>query len=43
MAEKTYYTPSQFGFEKEIQKRLEWWNKLKDRQLKEHETSPEEE
>lgn len=42
MAEKTYYTPSQFGFEKEIQKRLEWWNKLKDRQMKEQETSPEE-
>lgn len=42
MTEKTYYTPSQFGFEKEIQKRLEWWNKLKDRQMKEQGTSPEE-
>jgi putative ATPase len=42
MAEKKYYIPSQFGFEKEIQKRLEWWNKLKDRQMKEQDTSPEE-
>lgn len=32
MAEKTYYTPSPFGFEKEIQKRLEWWNALRSRQ-----------
>ena len=39
MAEKTYYQPSQFGFEKEIQKRLEWWNSLKKRQLKEQEDS----
>jgi len=31
MNEKTYYFPSQFGFEKEIKKRLEWWKKLKDR------------
>jgi len=31
MNEKTYYLPSQFGFEKEIKKRLEWWKKLKDR------------
>ena len=34
MDEKTYYTPSQFGFEKEIEKRLQWWQKLKDAQLK---------
>ena len=39
MAEKTYYTPSQFGFEKEIQKRLEWWNSMKQRQLKEEQDS----
>lgn len=32
MAEKTYYTPSQFGFEKEIRKRLDWWKTLKDQQ-----------
>ncbi|MDD4309822.1 MAG: replication-associated recombination protein A [Candidatus Cloacimonetes bacterium] len=32
MAEKTYYEPGQFGFEKEIQKRLDWWKKLKDNQ-----------
>jgi putative ATPase len=34
MKEKTYYVPSQFGFEKEIEKRLQWWQKLKDSQLK---------
>ncbi len=43
MAEKTYYVPSQFGFEKDIQKRLEWWNKLKNRQIKEMKKSSEEE
>lgn len=29
MPEKTYYTPGEFGFEKEIAKRLEWWLKLR--------------
>ena len=33
LEEITFYTPSQFGFEKEIIKRLEWWNKLKKKQL----------
>jgi putative ATPase len=33
--EITLYTPSQFGFEKEIIKRLEWWDKLKKKQLEE--------
>ncbi len=28
------YSPSPFGFEKEITKRLEWWDKLKQKQLK---------
>lgn len=32
MTEKTYYKPSQFGYEKEIQKRLDWWKKLRDDQ-----------
>jgi len=32
MKEKTYYRPGQYGFEKEIQKRIEWWNKLKHKQ-----------
>ncbi len=27
--EKSYYKPSNFGFEKEIEKRLSWWRKLK--------------
>jgi len=31
MAEIDYYKPSKFGFEKEIQKRLDWWEKLKDK------------
>ncbi|NIM98873.1 MAG: replication-associated recombination protein A, partial [candidate division Zixibacteria bacterium] len=26
---RTYYHPSDFGFEKEIKKRLEWWSKKK--------------
>ncbi len=34
MDEKTYYTPSPFGFEKEIQKRLEWWDRLREKQKK---------
>ncbi len=29
MPEKVYYKPGEFGFEKEIAKRIEWWNKLK--------------
>jgi putative ATPase len=29
MKEKTYYTPGEFGFEKEIAKRIEWWLKLR--------------
>ena len=29
MGEKKYYQPSKFGFEKEIQKRLDWWEKMK--------------
>jgi putative ATPase len=35
--EKTYYTPSPFGFEKEIKKRLDWWEGLKKQQLKKKE------
>ncbi len=33
MQEKSYYTPSSFGFEREIQKRLDWWQELKESQL----------
>ncbi|MBN1517017.1 replication-associated recombination protein A [Candidatus Sumerlaeota bacterium] len=29
--DRSYYTPSKFGFEKEIQKRLDWWKSLKDK------------
>lgn len=32
LGEKTYYEPGQFGFEKEVQKRLEWWKKLREKQ-----------
>jgi putative ATPase len=33
MKEKQYYTPSAFGFEKEIRKRLDWWERLKKKQV----------
>ncbi len=29
MEEKVYYTPGEFGFEKDIKKRMDWWEKLK--------------
>ena len=32
MEERTYYTPSPFGFEKEVKKRLDWWESLKKKQ-----------
>lgn len=35
MEEKEYYTPSKFGFERDIAKRLEWWHGLKEKQLEE--------
>jgi putative ATPase len=35
MVEKTYYKPSKFGYEKEVQKRLDWWMKLKTQTKKE--------
>ncbi len=34
MQEKTYYSPSRYGFEKDIAKRLQWWDNLKKDQLK---------
>ncbi len=34
MTEKSYYKPGEFGFEKEIAKRLDWWKKLRDDQQK---------
>lgn len=34
MEEKTYYTPSTFGFEREIKKRLDWWDGLKKKKSK---------
>jgi putative ATPase len=36
MKEKKYYHPSKFGFEKEIQKRLDWWKKLREEQENNH-------
>jgi len=32
MPEKIYYKPGDYGFEKEIQKRIDWWAKLKKEQ-----------
>lgn len=32
--EEVYYEPSKFGFEKDIQKRLDWWSKLREKQEK---------
>jgi len=34
LGEKTYYHPTKYGFEKDIQKRLDWWKKLRDEQEK---------
>lgn len=39
MAEKEYYAPSTFGFEKEIQKRINWWNQLKKKQMDHQDTT----
>ena len=36
---RVYYHPSDFGFEKEIKKRIEYWNRLKER-LKEQRSNP---
>lgn len=33
LEDRTYYRPSAFGFEKEISKRLAWWQQLKERDL----------
>ncbi|MGW8193701.1 MAG: replication-associated recombination protein A [Desulforhopalus sp.] len=41
LKEKTYYSPSPFGFEREIRKRLDWWASLKTKQLREEQGSPE--
>ncbi|MCP3891026.1 MAG: replication-associated recombination protein A [Desulfobulbaceae bacterium] len=35
MKEQLYYQPSKFGFEREIEKRIEWWKSLKEKQLAE--------
>ena len=37
MKEKQYYTPSKFGFESEIKKRLDWWENLKKKETKKNE------
>ena len=34
MVETKYYTPSEFGFEKDIKKRIDWWKKLREEQEK---------
>lgn len=32
LSQQTFYHPSNFGFEKEIKKRLDWWEKLKNQE-----------
>jgi len=32
MSEQTYYDPSNFGFEREVRKRLDWWARLRKQQ-----------
>ncbi len=39
--DRTFYTPGEFGFEKEIGKRLAWWNSLRERMEQEHATGNE--
>lgn len=34
MREQSYYKPGRFGFEKEVEKRMEWWQKLRKDQEK---------
>jgi len=34
MNESTFYSPTDFGFESEIKKRLDWWKNLKNKELK---------
>ncbi len=36
MGEQIFYSPTKFGFEKDIQKRLDWWGKLKQQQLRQN-------
>ena len=36
MDEKIYYIPSPYGFERDIKKRMEWWEKLKNQQVTEN-------
>ena len=31
LADRVFYEPTAFGFEKEIAKRLEWWKSLRER------------
>jgi putative ATPase len=37
MARQTFYYPKKRGFEREIQKRLDYWNKLRDKKSKSNE------
>ena len=39
MARQTFYYPKKRGFEREIQKRLDYWNKLRDKKSKSNERS----
>jgi putative ATPase len=39
MARQTFYYPKKRGFEREIQKRLDYWNKLRDKKSKSNESN----
>jgi len=40
VAERTFYAPGPFGFEKEVEKRLAWWRALRDRRDQSKRTNP---
>ena len=41
LRDATFYEPGPFGFEREVAKRIDWWNKLKHRAGTEHGTGNE--
>jgi len=40
VAERTFYEPGPFGFEKEVEKRLAWWRALRDREAQARSSNP---
>lgn len=37
LEKQEYYVPGKYGFEREVRKRLDWWNSLRNKQKGEHE------